>query len=169
MDQGSIDDPRSRWMIQMRLMRRDLEDPNLGEAEHDRLEEQLEQLIGVPMELRHRDRVKELTEDQLIRLSRRHEPEEDLDPLPEFVTWQKDRGHPDDGAFVMVLWRVEWSADGPGERVGSVQVHTSDSRSDGAIERGEMPWYSALSVAVEQAWTRGLDRVYLTKLPAKRR
>jgi hypothetical protein len=162
MDEPSIYDLDNRWMIRMRLMRRDLDAPDLGDAERERLEEQLEQMIDVPVA--RRNQVEDLAEDELIRLMARHESEENLPALPEFIERAREDGDPGDPAFVIVLWQVEWNGDGAGERVGTVRVHASDP----AIEYRDKPWYDALALAVEQAWARGLDRVYLTKMPARR-
>jgi len=166
MDEPSIYDLDNRWMTKMRLMRRDLDDPDLGDAAREHLEEQLEQMIDVPVA--RRNPVEDLTEDELIRLMARHESEENLPALPEFVERAREDGDPEAPSFVIVLWQVVWDGDGSGEKVGTVRVHASDSRSGAAIERGDKPWYDALALAVEQAWARGLDRVYLTKMPARR-
>src|SRR5262249_1878173 len=139
MSEDSIDDPRSRWVIQVRLLRRDIDAPDTRDDERGRLQEQLDTLIDVPPQLQHTRRLKDLTTDQLIRLSQANQAEEDLEPLPSFVDWPRDQSLPTGRALVVVLWRVLWSEGNRSEKVGCVQVHTSDAKDDSVVgERGEV-------------------------------
>ena len=163
------DQDSPEWTIRVRLLRRELDRPDITKEEEAEYRRQLDTLIDVPPELRHVDRVRELTEDQLLRMSRSRElPEQDLEPLPAIVERAADQDLPTDSVYVMIQWRDVSMARGVASKRGNVILHTTGPAPRGpALAYPEESLLDAKVRATLLACSKALPRVYLVKLPAR--
>lgn len=157
-------DDDGQFMIRLRFLRQELELPDLSDDDQAEIQRSLDRLVAVPIELHHIDRVRELTDDQLLRLWKRHQPEDELLPLPAIESWDSD-DLPSDRKFVMIDHRVTWKGGGPAHHRGRVWVHVADGSGDGVgREFAEESFLEAKIHAVEIAVEEGLGKVYARRV-----
>lgn len=164
-----VDQESKEWRIRVRLLRRELDRLDITGEEQADYRQQLDTLIDVPPELRHVDRVRDLTEDQLLRMARsRALPEQDQEPLPVIMERAASQDPPTDSVYVEIQFRDVPKARGIAAQRGNVTMHASGpDRRGSALAYPEESLFDAKVRATLLAQSKGLPCVYLVKVTAR--